>query len=124
MSDDVTSRPESGSSKMTICGLCRSAAEIRIFCRMPFEYAKRRMLVVRETEDLEEGTDLPPQSGVRERSQLAHQLQVFRTGQIVVQVSFFRDVPDPRFVVDQRVSNIDVVEIHAAAGGLQQPGQD
>ncbi len=32
-----TSRPEEGSSRMTISGSCSSTAAIRIFWRMPFE---------------------------------------------------------------------------------------
>src|SRR6185295_10797618 len=34
----VTSSPENGSSRMTMRGLWRTAAAIRIFCRMPLEY--------------------------------------------------------------------------------------
>ena len=34
----LTSRPENGSSRMTMRGLWSTAAAIRIFCRMPFEY--------------------------------------------------------------------------------------
>ena len=33
----VTSSPVSGSSKITTAGSCISAAEMTIFCRMPFE---------------------------------------------------------------------------------------
>ena len=38
MSVVPTSRPENGSSSRMRSGLCRSAAAMSIFCRMPFKY--------------------------------------------------------------------------------------
>jgi hypothetical protein len=89
----------------------------------PFRVRRHlRIAVVVEPEDPHEGVDLLGERVLRHAAQLPDQFQVFRPGQIGVEVCFFGNVPKLRSVLERPEADALTVEQHLADRRIDQAG--
>ena len=120
----VTSRPETGSSRMTEPRVVEQCGrEQDLLAHSLGKGCQRCVAIGVEAEDPQEPIDLLFESGRGNSAKAPAESEVFGCREVSVDVGFFRDVADLRLVRDQVVLNVLAVEVNRAERRRHQPGE-